>query len=152
MGSTGDQRNPERSRHVGSRPAQHEHPDVDQQEGEQGADVHQLDDLPERDESGQDGDQDPEADGQAGGGAEPRVDMGQPPGEHPVSAHREEDPGLAVHDDQHHGGDRHQRAGGQDAAGPGKPGAFPQGRGQRCVAAGQRLIGATPTAAIETRT
>ena len=59
----GRERDAVRPRHVGTGPPEDDHADVDQHEGEQGADVDQFDDRAERHQGGQDGDQQAQPDG-----------------------------------------------------------------------------------------
>ena len=80
------------------------------------------------------------------------MNVGEAPREQTVTAHGEEDPGLAVHDHQDDAGDRDQGTEGEYGPGPGDPGTLVESGGQRCVLPVKVLIGATPMAATATRT
>ena len=75
-----------------------------------------------------------QSDGQLRGGPEARVHLGHPLREQAVAGHREEDARLPVEDDQHHAGDRDQRAEREDPRRPGQTGAP-----SRAVASGASL-------------
>lgn len=78
--------------------------------GEQGADVHQLHQSAETGEARDDRDDHAEQDRRPAGGREPRVDLGEEPGQQSVPAHRGEDPRPAQQHDQADRGRAHSRA------------------------------------------
>ena len=99
-----DPRHPERAVQVGARPAQDQHAHADEHEGEQRADADQVAQRLERHEARQHRDHDRGHRGDAVRRAERRVDLGQADGQQPVAGHREGDPRLAHHQDQHDDG------------------------------------------------
>ena len=79
--------------------------------------------------------------------------LGELAREQAVAAHREEDARLAVHDDEHDAGDGDECAGGEQGSSPRDAGTL----AFNAAASGASLpvsvlMGATPTAAIATRT
>ena len=113
-------RNLEATRQVWFADPQDDHADRDGDEGDECADRHQVPQVVEWDEAGEDTRDCSDDDRVVHRCHAARVDLGEHRGKQPVAAHREQDAGLAVHHDERDREDRDHRTGSEDRAGPGR--------------------------------